>query len=94
MNVLAALALACFFASGCATPNANSPVINIYKIVNNGIFSGDCLKDDNGEVVCPSVTQNAPIETTYTTTSDIKPKSDSTQTTTASPTLELKGSLQ
>ena len=84
------LILSVLVISGCATPKANSPIVNIYKIVNNGNFTGDCLKDDRGRVSCPKIKHNGPITSTYTTSSDVKPTTSATQTTTASPSFELK----
>ena len=78
------------FIAGCATPKANSPIINIYKIVFNGNFTGDCVKDDKGRVSCPKIKHNGTITSTYTTSTDIKPTTSATQTTTASPSFELK----
>ena len=78
------------FLAGCATPTSTSPIINIYKIVNNGNFTGDCLKDDKGRVSCPKIKHTGPITSTYTTSSDIKPEVSATQSTTASPSFELK----
>ncbi len=75
---------------GCATPKANSPIINIYKIVFNGNFTGDCVKDDKGRVSCPKIKSTGNMTSTYTTSSDIKPTTSATQTTTASPSFELK----
>ena len=78
------------FLASCATPKANSPIINIYKIVFNGNFTGDCVKDDKGRVSCPKIKHRGTITSTYTTSSDIKPTTSATQTTTASPSFELK----
>ena len=84
------LALGLLFLGGCATPTANSPVINVNKIVYNGIFVGSCMKDDKGRVSCPKVKHDGAITSTYTTGTDIKPVVKATQKTTASPTFDTK----
>lgn len=81
--------LAALLMISCATPQANSPVINVHKTAQTGNFTGDCMKDDEGVVHCPSIIQKGSITSTYTTTSDIKPKVAADQKTTASPTFKL-----
>ncbi len=78
------------FIAGCATPTSTSPIINIYKTVQNGNFAGDCMKDDKGRVSCPKIKQSGAITSNYTTSSDIKPEVSATQETTASPNFDLK----
>ena len=90
MNKLFYLIPVLFLASACATPTSTSPIINIYKIVNNGNFTGDCMRDDKGRVSCPRIKHQGEIKTEYTTSSDIKPEVSATQSTTASPSFELE----
>ena len=87
---LSILIFGLLFLASCATPTSTSPIINIYKIVNNGNFTGDCMKDDKGRVSCPRIKHQGEIKTEYTTSSDIKPEVSATQSTTASPSFELK----
>ena len=84
------LVLSLLFLAGCATPTANSPVINIFKTVQNGIFAGSCMKDDKGRVSCPKIKHDGDITSTYTATADIKPVVSATQKTTANPNFDLK----
>lgn len=83
---LAASMLLIALFSACATPQANSPTITVNKINITGNFTGDCMKDDEGEVSCPSIVSEGNVTSTYTTTSDIKPKVLADQDAVVSPT--------